>query len=39
MRALVLALVLACAACGKVGAPTQAGPVDQLTYPKAYPTH
>ena len=39
MRALALLLVLAFAACGKVGAPTQAGPADQITYPKSYPTH
>ncbi len=33
-----LTCLLALAACGKVGAPTQAGPADQITYPKTYPT-
>jgi hypothetical protein len=32
----IAAIVLT--ACGKVGAPTQAGPADQITYPKTYPT-
>ena len=35
----MLLLVLALSACGKVGAPSQPGPADQITYPKIYPTH
>jgi predicted small lipoprotein YifL len=31
--------VLALAACGKFGGPSPVGPADQITYPKAYPTH
>ena len=35
----VLALVgLVLAGCGKKGPPQQAGPADQITYPKVYPT-
>jgi hypothetical protein len=37
--ALVLALVLALAACGKKGAPTPPGPPDEITWPRTYPTH
>jgi predicted small lipoprotein YifL len=37
--ALVFALVLALAACGKKGANSPPGPPDQVTYPRAYPTH
>ena len=32
-------LLLALVACGKVGAPSQPGPADQITFPKTYPTH
>jgi hypothetical protein len=32
-------LLLALSACGKVGAPSQPGPADQITFPKSYPTH
>jgi len=41
MKALLLTLLLAStlAACGKFGGPTPIGPPDQITYPKAYPTH
>ena len=39
MRAMAVLLALALAACGKVGAPSQPGPADQITYPKIYPTH
>ncbi len=38
-RWLAVLLVLGVAACGKVGAPSQPGPPDQITYPKFYPTH
>jgi hypothetical protein len=37
--ALLLALVLAVAACGKKGAPSPPGPPDQVTWPRTYPTH
>jgi hypothetical protein len=36
--AVLLALLLL-VACGKKGAPDPPGPTDQITYPKAYPTH
>ncbi len=39
MRLVAVLLVLALSACGKVGAPSQPGPADQITYPKLYPTH
>jgi hypothetical protein len=35
----LLAVATLLAACGKVGAPTPAGPPDQITWPRAYPTH
>ncbi len=39
IRALLAAgLLCAVAACGKVGPPSPAGPPDQITYPKTYPT-
>jgi hypothetical protein len=39
-RALLpLLLALALGACGKFGGPSPIGPPDQITYPKAYPTH
>jgi hypothetical protein len=31
--------VLLLTACGKKGAPTPAGPPDQVTWPRIYPTH
>jgi hypothetical protein len=34
-----LLLALGLAACGKFGGPSPIGPPDQITYPKAYPTH
>ena len=37
--ALVFALVLALAACGKKGPNSPPGPPDQVTYPRMYPTH
>ena len=37
MRLIVL-LVLALAACGKVGPPQPAGPADKVIWPHAYPT-
>ncbi len=37
LTAVVLAVSLA--GCGKVGAPSQPGPADQITYPRSYPTH
>jgi predicted small lipoprotein YifL len=37
--ALVFALVLALAACGKKGPNSPPGPADQIIYPRAYPTH
>jgi len=40
-RALLLGCLLGIllAACGKFGGPSPVGPPDQITYPKAYPTH
>lgn len=35
--ALVCALVLPLAACGKKGAPKAPGPDDRITYPQIYP--
>jgi predicted small lipoprotein YifL len=35
--ALLLALLLALAACGKVGPPLPAGPADKITWPRNYP--
>jgi predicted small lipoprotein YifL len=37
--ALLFALVLAVAACGKKGPPSPPGPLDQITWPRTYPTH
>ena len=34
---LLLALILALAACGKVGPPLPAGPADKVTWPRNYP--
>ena len=31
--------VLAVGGCGKKGSPSPPGPPDQITYPRAYPTH
>lgn len=39
MRAVILALVLMVAACGKKGPPSPAGPTDQITWPRTYPVH
>jgi hypothetical protein len=41
MKALIMtvALAAALAACGKFDGPSQAGPPDQINYPKQYPTH
>jgi predicted small lipoprotein YifL len=36
--ALLLLAPLALSACGKKGPPTPPGPVDQVTYPRVYPT-
>ncbi len=40
-RCALAALLLAClglSACGKVGGETQAGPPEDINYPKTYPT-
>jgi predicted small lipoprotein YifL len=37
--ALLLAVLLAVAACGKKGPPQPPGPPDRITYPRVYPTH
>ena len=37
--ALLVALVLALAACGKKGPQSPPGPPDQVIYPRIYPTH
>ena len=34
---LALALLLPLGACGRKGAPSPAGPPDQIVYPKMYP--
>ncbi len=39
MRIVLVALLLGLAACGKRSAPQPPGPPDQITYPRAYPTH
>jgi hypothetical protein len=39
IRAFALALLLLVVACGKKGPPTPAGPPDQITWPRSYPTH
>ena len=36
-RALLLALPLALAACGKKGAPSPPGPPEKVIYPRVYP--
>jgi hypothetical protein len=36
---LALGLCAALCGCGKAGSPSPPGPPDQITYPKAYPTH
>jgi predicted small lipoprotein YifL len=42
-RALLMVFVLAgvtlLAACGKKGPPAPAGPPNEITWPRAYPTH
>lgn len=37
--ALMLAVLLGLAACGKRGSPEPPGPADQVTYPRVYPTY
>ena len=37
--ALLLAVLLALAACGKKGQPEAPGPATAITYPRSYPTH
>jgi predicted small lipoprotein YifL len=40
--ALIIAALLGMAvvaACGKKGPPSPPGPADQITWPRAYPTH
>ena len=37
--AMLLALALLLAACGRVGFPQPPGPQNEITYPKSYPTH
>ncbi|MGA3400611.1 MAG: hypothetical protein ABSC95_15440 [Acetobacteraceae bacterium] len=39
LLACVLACVMALAACGKKGAPDPPGPQNEITWPRAYPTH
>ncbi len=34
----LLAVMLALAACGKRGTPQPAGPPDQITFPRSYPS-
>ena len=36
---LLLVLALLLAGCGRKGWPLPAGPADQITYPRTYPTH
>jgi predicted small lipoprotein YifL len=36
--ALLMAMTLALAACGKRGPPEPAGPADKITWPHGYPT-
>jgi len=36
--AILLAAILALAACGKKGPPSPPGPPDKIIYPKAYPS-
>ena len=35
----LLAAIALLSACGKKAAPEPAGPPDQITYPRTYPTH
>ena len=37
--ALILAMVLALAGCGKKGQPIAPGPADQIIYPRQYPRY
>lgn len=37
--ALVLAMLLALAGCGKKGAPIAPGPANQIIYPHSYPSY
>ncbi len=37
-KALVLLLILALGACGKMGQPEPAGPSQDVTWPKSYPS-
>ncbi len=39
LLACVLAGVMALAACGKKGPPDPPGPQNEITWPRAYPTH
>ena len=36
---LLVAALLALAACGKKAAPSPPGPADQVTYPRTYPAY
>ena len=36
---LLLAAAVGLAGCGKRGAPSPAGPADQVTYPRVYPAY
>jgi predicted small lipoprotein YifL len=35
----LLLITLTLTACGKKGPPSPAGPPDQITWPRVYPTH
>jgi predicted small lipoprotein YifL len=39
LLACVLGCVMALAACGKKGPPDPPGPPNEITWPRAYPTH